>query len=127
MKKILATLTLSLFVFGNSYANNNIYEFNKWLFENGLTEYLTIREESEICKAQKKYSNMWYYHKCDQPQYTNNLKIKFYDGWIPEKNAKPNYDTLLYELFRFNERPFKVQGVKTVSYTHLTLPTTPYV
>ena len=35
MKKILATLTLSLFVFGNSYANNNIYEFNKWLFENG--------------------------------------------------------------------------------------------
>jgi len=112
MKKILATLTLSLFVFGNSYANNNIYEFNKWLFENGLTEYVTIGEESEICKAQKKYSNMWYYNKCDQPQYTNNLKIKFYDGWIPEKNAKPNYDTLLYELFRFNERPFKVQGVK---------------
>ena len=112
MKKILATLTLSLFVFGNSYANNNIYEFNKWLFENGLTEYVTIGEESEICKAQKKYSNMWYYYKCDQPQYTNNLKIKFYDGWIPEKNAKPNYDTLLYELFRFNERPFKVQRVK---------------
>ena len=30
--------------------------------------------------------------------FTNNLKIKFYDGWIPEKNVKPNYGTLVYEL-----------------------------
>ena len=48
----------------------------------------------------------------DEFQATNNLKIKFYDGWIPEKNVKPNYGTLVYELFRFNERPFKVQRVE---------------
>jgi len=112
MKKLILIIFSLVLLSSNAIANNNIYEFNKWLFENGLTKYVTIGEESEICKAQKKYSNMWYYNKCDQPQYTNNLKIKFYDGWIPEKNAKPNYDTLLYELFRFNERPFKVQGVK---------------
>jgi len=112
MKKLILIIFSLVLLSSNAIANNNIYEFNKWLFENGLTKYVTIGEESEICKAQKKYSNMWYYNKCDQPQYTNNLKIKFYDGWIPEKNAKPNYDTLLYELFRFNERPFKVQGVQ---------------
>ena len=38
-------------------------------------------------------------------------KIKFYRSWIPEENVKPNYETLVYELFRFIERPFKVQVI----------------
>jgi hypothetical protein len=111
MRKILVILTFSLFIFGNSYANNRLDGFNKWLFENGHTEYVS-KSESAVCKAEPKYSNLWYYNKCDQPQYQNNLKIKFYDGWIPEHNVKPNYGTLVYELFRFIERPFKVQRVQ---------------
>ena len=56
--------------------------------------------------------NEWFWLECHKPQFTNNLKIKFYDGWIPEKNVKPNYGTLVYELFRFIERPFTVQRVE---------------
>ena len=90
---------------------NTLTKFHEWLFENGHTEYVT-KEESKVCKAEPKYSNLWYYNKCDQAKYKNNLKIKFYDGWIPEHNVKPNYGTLVYELFRFIERPFKVQRVQ---------------
>ena len=111
MKKIII-IFLSLLLSFSAYANNRLNGFNKWLFENGHTEYVT-KEESKVCKAEPKYSNLWYYNKCDQAKYKNNLKIKFYDGWIPEQNVKPNYGTLVYELFRFVERPFKVQGVNS--------------
>ena len=106
MKKILVILTLSLFIFGNSYADNRLDGFNKWLFENGHTEYVS-KSESAACKAEPKYSNLWYYNKCDQPQYENNLKIKFYDGWIPEETEKPNFGTLLFELYKFTYSPYR--------------------
>ena len=34
-------------------------------------------------------------------------KVKFYRSWIPEENVKPNYETLVYELFRFIEQQVK--------------------
>ena len=112
MKKIIIVIFSLVFLSGNAIANDmSLAKFHEWLFENGHTEYVT-KEESKVCKAEPKYSNLWYYNKCDQPQYQNNLKIKFYDGWIPEHNVKPNYGTLVYELFRFIERPFKVQRVQ---------------
>ena len=112
MKKIIIVIFSLVFLSNNVVANDKyLNEFNKWLFENGHTEYVT-KEESKVCKAEPKYSNLWYYNKCDQAKYKNNLKIKFYDGWIPEQNVKPNYGTLVYELFRFVERPFKVQRVQ---------------
>ena len=97
---------MGLLLSGNAYANNRLDGFNKWLFENGHTEYIE-KVEREVCKAEPKYSNLWYYNNCDKPKYKNSLKIKFYDGWIPEKNVKPNYDTLLYELYRFIEQQVK--------------------
>ena len=100
MKKILAYLSFILFISGNSYADNRLDGFNKWLFENGHSEYVE-KVESEVCKQEPKYSNLWYYNKCDQPQYKNNLKIKFYDGWLPEETEKPNFGTLLFELYKF--------------------------
>ena len=106
MKKILATLTLSLFVFGNSYADDRLDGFNKWLFENGHTEYVE-KGESEACKAEPKYSNVWYYNKCDQAKYKNNLKIKFYNGWLPEETEKPNFGNLLFELYKFTYSPYR--------------------
>ena len=112
MKKIIIVIFSLVFLSSNTIANDKtLAKFHEWLFENGHTEYVT-KEESKVCKAEPKYSNLWYYNKCDQPQYQNNLKIKFYDGWIPEHNVKPNYGTLVYELFRFIERPFKVQRVQ---------------
>ena len=53
MKKILVFLALSLFIFGNSYANDSrINEFVDWLYKNGHTQYV---KEVDICKEYKKY------------------------------------------------------------------------
>ena len=109
MKKIIIVIFSLVFLSSNAIANDlSLTKFHEWLFENGHTEYVT-KEESKVCKAEPKYSNLWYYNKCDQPQYQNNLKIKFYDGWIPEENVKPNYDTLVYEFFRYNKKAFTVK------------------
>jgi CubicO group peptidase (beta-lactamase class C family) len=115
MKKILVILIFSLFVFGNSYANNRLDGFNKWLFENGHTEYVS-KTESAVCKAEPKYSNMWYYNKCDQPQYENNLKIKFYkdSSWLPEETEKPNFGTLLFELYNYTYSPYRDRPIVDV-------------
>ena len=54
MKKTLVLLTLSLFIFGNSYANDSrINEFVDWLYKNGHSQYV---KEVDICKEYKKYS-----------------------------------------------------------------------
>jgi hypothetical protein len=106
MKKTLVILTLSLFIFGNSYADNRFDGFNKWLFKNGHSKFVT-KEESKVCKAEPKYSHLWYYNKCDKPKYKNNLKIKFYDGWLPEQTEKPNFGTLLFELYKFTYSPYR--------------------
>ena len=92
MKKILGIVVLYLLLSNNSFANNSIEPyrenvFNKWLFDNGHREYIEITE-TEVCKAEPKYSNLWYYNKCDQPQYKNNLKIKFFESFIPADHSK---------------------------------------
>ncbi len=100
--------------YANSLSNVNkkrLHGFNKWLHENGHHE-LVKEAQSEVCKSEPKYSNLWYYNKCDQPQYKNNLKIKFYDfkgkksTAIPN-NEKPNYDTLLFQLYNWTYSPFR--------------------
>ena len=108
MRKTLVFLTLSLFIFGNSYANNRLDGFNKWLFKNGHSEFVT-KEESKVCKAEPKYSHLWYYNKCDKPKYENDLKIKFFDdsSWLPEETEKPNFDTLLFELYKYTYSPYR--------------------
>ena len=111
MKKIIIVIFSLVFLSSNTIANDKtLTKFHEWLFENGHTEYVT-KEESKVCKAEPKYSNLWYYNKCDQDKYKNNLKIKFYDGWIPEswENVKPNYGTLVYEFFRYNQKAFTVE------------------
>ena len=105
MKKFL--LVAFILIFSTSaHANNRLDGFNKWLFENGHTEYVE-KGESEVCKAEPKYSNVWYYNKCDQAKYKNNLKIKFYNGWLPEETEKPNFGNLLFELYKFTYSPYR--------------------
>ena len=107
MKKILGIIFLGLLLSGNAYAQNpRMSMFNLWLSENGYHQYLS-KEQNPVCKDEPKYSTHWYYNNCDQPSYKNNLDIKIYDGWIPEEQVeKPNYETLLYEFFKFNIFPF---------------------
>ena len=112
MKKFLIIFLILTFS-SNAYANNlnsgdkkRLNGLNKWLFENEHYEYVE-KVESEVCKQQPKYSNLWYYNKCDKPQYKNNLKIKFYGGWIPEKASGVNYDTLLFQLYNWTYSPFR--------------------
>ena len=105
MKKII--IIISILIFSTSaYANNRLNGFNKWLFENGHTEYVE-KGESEVCKDEPKYSVVWYYNNCDQAKYKNNLKIKFYNGWLPEETEKPNFGTLLFELYKFTYSPYR--------------------
>jgi len=105
MKKILTIISILIFS-TSAYANNRLNGFNKWLFENGHTEYVE-KGESELCKDEPKYSVVWYYNNCDQAQYKNNLNIKFYDGWLPEETKKPNFDTLLFELYKYTYSPYR--------------------
>ena len=105
MKKILTIISILIF---STSAYANINSFNKWLYDNGHHE-LVEKVENEKCKSFDKGDTNWYYNNCDQPNYKNNLKIKFYYGWIPEENVKPNYDTLLYEFFRYNQKAFTVE------------------
>ena len=105
MKKFL--LVAFILIFSTSaHANNRLDGFNKWLFENGHTEYVE-KGESEVCKAEPKYINVWYYNNCDQAKYKNNLKIKFYNGWLPEETEKPNFGNLLFELYKFTYSPYR--------------------
>ena len=119
----------------NAFANEKtLAKFHEWLIQNNSTEFIEINENYEECKSCSKwdagpqcfeeiakpkkqcvldgdqsYGEDGY--KWSNQKYKNNLKIKFYDGWIPEswENVKPNYDTLLYEFFRYNQKAFTVE------------------
>ena len=129
MKKLILIIFSLVFLSNNVVANDlSVEKFHEWLFENGHTEYVNIVQKEGCKKLIQKHglkvpkvglfdepkvkTNEWFWLGCHKFQFTNNLKIKFYDGWIPEKNVKPNYGTLVYELFRFIERPFTVQRVE---------------
>ena len=87
MKKLLGIVVLGLLLSGNAYSNNKLNSFNQWMYDNGHHEFVT-KAENEGCKSEPKYTQTWYSKKCDQVQFKNNLKIKFFDGWIPEEAKK---------------------------------------
>ena len=133
MKKIIIVIFSLVFLSSNAIANDKtLAKFHEWLIQNNHTQYLEINKHFEECKN----CNRWdavpqCFEESGKPKkqcvldgdqiygedgykwsnlkYKNNLKIKFYDGWIPEKNVKPNYDTLLYEFFRYNQKAFTVE------------------
>ena len=113
MKKILAILLLSLLGQNLVLANDlAIMTFNKWLYDNGHHQYLNIKER-EICKKEKKYSQVWYGNGCDQFQGKNNLKLKLSKKkWTLPEEANPNFDTLLYYFFKYQHSHF-VPGSRT--------------
>src|SRR6056300_222608 len=112
MKKIIIVI-FSLVFSTIAHANDaGIKEFRDWLIKNDQTGYGFFKEV-DICKEYKKHSKKWYESRCEaypqgKKELVTNLDIKFYDGWIPEENVKPNYDTLVYEFFRYNQKAFTV-------------------
>ena len=109
MKKLLGIVVLGLLLSNSSYSNEKY--FNQWLLNNGHTGLASVKEV-DICKEFKRNSKEWFSAKCENyPKgrflLKNNLKIKFFDGWIPEEVAKPNYGTLLYEFYKYTVFPFK--------------------
>ena len=137
MRKIIFVIFLTAIISPNAFANDKaLAKFHEWLIQNNSTEFIEINEHYEECKSctrwesgpqcfeeiakpkkqcvldgDQSYGEDGY--KWSNQKYKNNLKIKFYDGWIPEswENVKPNYDTLLYEFFRFDNKIFTVEPI----------------
>ena len=108
MKKIIIIITLSLFASSNLFAESfKLNNFNLWLFENGYNQYLNIKE-NPVCKEEPKYSNLWYYNKCDKFQGSNNLNIKIKNKELSGTNiayhSNPNRDSLIYYLWKYSYR-----------------------
>ena len=59
---------------------------------------MLTEKENSVCKAEKKYSNLWYYNNCDKFQGSNNLNIKIKNKELSGTNisyhSNPNRDTL---------------------------------
>ncbi len=133
MKKLLGILVLGLLWCNISFADNeDLHDFNQWLYESGNHQYLNI-EQKEVCKKliqkhglkvpkvglvdEPKYKSMeWFSNKCHKFQATNNLKIK------KNKNKKrsnlsvdsnPNIDTLIYYLWNYSYRQRSSMDVRT--------------
>ncbi|MDA8691188.1 hypothetical protein N9L88_02750 [Candidatus Pelagibacter bacterium] len=106
MKKILFIIFLQFFCINHLYANDNFLdEFNEWLTKNGHYDYLNDPNAivPKVCKEEKRFSNLWYYNKCDEIKSGNNLDINFFKSSEIPWGTKPNKDTLLYYLFRYLE------------------------
>ena len=93
MKKIFI-LVIFIVISNTSNANDNyLNEFNKWLLDNGHTQYLNIEHKAGCKKLIQKHglkvpkvglfdepkvkTNEWFWLECHKVQATNNLKIKF--------------------------------------------------
>ena len=113
MKKIIVFLTLNFFICANSFADRQeerFSKFNKWLAKNEFTEYYKVgfAEPTGKCKDLEKYSNLWYYNKCDKDKkIIGNYDVNTYNNSseIPEKiqgkDVKANYETLLYYYWMY--------------------------
>ena len=110
MKKLLGIVVLGLLWCNISFADDgHLDDFNKWLFENGHTQYV---QRINICNFYKKHSKEWFDHKCEnypkgRLMLKNNQKIKVYNNrWtLPEKwqiKSNPNFGTLLYYYYKYN-------------------------
>ncbi len=95
MKKIIIVIFSFVFLSSNVFANNKyLSAFDKWLLDNGHTQYLNFEHTAECKKLIKQYglkvpkvglidepkykSMEWFMYKCHEAQGTNNLKIKFF-------------------------------------------------
>jgi len=56
----------------------------------------------DVCETEPKFSQAWYYNKCDQFRGTTNLNLKVYKNrWTLPEEVNTNFGTLLYYFYRY--------------------------
>ena len=106
MKKIIIIFLSFLLSFSATANENHLKQFDKWLLNNQFDQFikLVVGQGEGKCKSLVKYSNTWYYNKCDQSKdIVPNYEINTYNdrSEIPESAKKPNYETLLYYFWQY--------------------------
>jgi len=106
MKKIIIIFLSLLLSFSAQANENHLKQFDKWLVKHEFNQFVKfVQGQGEgKCKSLVKYSNHWYYNKCDESKDTvANYEINTYNGRseIPERGKKPNYETLLYYFWEY--------------------------
>ena len=82
--------------------------FRLWLFFVILQFLLSVgvvfADTKDVCKSEKKYSQIWYYNNCDKPQGEKNTPWKGYENLtsseIPQ-DANPDYKILKHYLKKY--------------------------
>jgi len=106
MKKIIIIFLSLILSFSVQANENHLKQFDKWLVKYEFNQFVKfVQGQGEgKCKSLVKYSNHWYYNKCDESKDTvANYEINTYNGRseIPERGKKPNYETLLYYFWEY--------------------------
>ena len=106
MKKIIIIFLSLLLSFSAKANDNHLKQFDKWLAKNQFNQFVKFvqGQGDGKCKSLVKYSNHWYYNKCDESKdIVPNYEINTYNGRseIPERGKKPNYETLLYYFWEY--------------------------
>ena len=82
--------------------------FRIWLFfvilQFLLSAAVVFADTKDVCKSEKKYSQIWYYNNCDKPQGEKNTPWKGYENLtsseIPQ-DANPDYKILKHYLKKY--------------------------
>ena len=107
IKKILIVIFLILSTTAYADEQEELFEeFNIWLAKNEFSEYYKVgfAEPTGKCKELEKFSQHWYYNKCNKDKkIIGNYNVDTYNGRseIPERIKKPNYETLLYYYWNY--------------------------
>ena len=66
---------------------------------------------TDPCETEPKFSQLWYYNKCDQFRGTTNLNLKVYKNrWTLPEGVNANFGTLLYYFYKYQHSPFINSG-----------------
>ena len=69
-----------------------------------LSAAVVFADTKDVCKSEKKFSQIWYYNNCDKPQGEKNTPWKGYENLtsseIPQ-DANPNYKILKHYLKKY--------------------------
>ena len=95
--------------------------FRIWLFfvilQFLLSAAVVFADTKDVCKSEKKYSQIWYYNNCDKPQGEKNTPWKGYENLtsseIPQ-DANPDYKILKHYLKKYINESKEVKNKITI-------------
>ena len=108
MKKVILILITGLMLCGNAYSWEwTESAFNEWLKNSGSNKRMGCENPPRSIYCYDENNNPLWKKK------ENNLKVKVYGRslnipeYINKKKVKPNYETLMFYLYRYNNGPPK--------------------